>query len=245
MRVSMMVRWSTAAAALMFAAACADTATAPPQLQRGPAPSNLKGKALEKWLLENGGPDRDGRGREDKTDSVVTMDFVIDPTQPQEIHAGDHVVKFPANSICDPATSGYGEELWDAPCDPLQTPITIHATYDSKFGHASMQFEPALRFVPTTDPSQYVTITMKDYWDLDPNYQYPIFWQRPSDGLWLDESALDPTLFATKDAATNTVSRRLKHFSYYWLGGSEVCDAWYSSSCAAVSSFANYMLGGQ
>lgn len=240
MRVSMLVRWGTALGAAMLLAACADTATAPPS---APARPRLSNNQFEQWLLDNGGVSRDGRGRSNKTDSVWTKDFVVDPTQPATIKAGDHVVQFPANSICDPATSGYGETMWDQPCAPLQTPITIHATWNSKYGHAFIDFQPALRFVPTSDPSQYVTITMKDYFDLDPSYHYPIFWNRPSDGEWIDESINDPSMSSIQDSNGNRVTRRLKHFSGYLIGAAEVCDAWSSSSCAPVYSFSGYLVG--
>jgi len=185
---------------------------------------------------------RDGRGRKNKTDSGWTQDFTIDPTQATTIKAGDHVVSFPANAICDPATSGYGEDQWEAPCTPLQSPITLHVSWNSKFGHAFIDFQPALRFVPTSDPSQYVTLTMKDYYDLDPSYHYPIYWQRPSDGMWVDESVNDPSLWATNDVQNNRVTRRLKHFSGYLVGAGEVCDAW-AGSCAPIMSFAGYLVG--
>jgi hypothetical protein len=240
MRVSMLVRWGTALAAAIMLAACSDTATAPPS---APARPRLSDKQFEQWLLDNGGASRDGRGRKDRTDSVWTQDFVVDPTQPSTIKAGDHKVFFPANSICDPATSGYGEDVWDAPCAPLGTPITIHATWSSKYGHAYIDFQPALRFVPTSDPSQYVTITMKDYFDLDPSYHYPIFWYRPSDGVWVDESVDDASLASSEDVSGSRVTRRLKHFSGYLVGAGEVCDAWSGTSCAPIMSFAGYMVG--
>jgi hypothetical protein len=84
---------------------------------------------------------------------------------------------------------------------------------------------------------------MKDYYDLDPSYHYPIFWQRPSDGEWIDESITDPSLGALNDVQGNRVSRRLKHFSGYLVGAGEVCDAWTSSSCAPIMSFAGYLVG--
>jgi len=240
MRVSTMVRCSLATAVVILAAACADTTTAPPRFV--PPPSNLSGKQLESWLLSNGGPSRDGRGRDDKTTEKWMQDVVVDPTQPTTVKFGDHTVYFPANSICDPATSGYGEALWDAPCTPAQAPITLHANWNSKLGHASIQFSPDLRFVPTSDPSQYVTITMKDYWDLDPSAPYPIFWQRPSDSLWVDESVFDPSMSSVMDVNGNKVSRRLKHFSSYLVGAAEVCDAWGGGSCAPITAFNGYMV---
>jgi len=241
MRVSMLVRWGTALAAALVVAACSDTATAPPSAPA--ARPRLSDKQFEQWLLSNGGVSRDGRGRDNKTNDVNSQDFVVDPTRAATIRAGDHVVKFPANSICDPATSGYGEDMWDAPCTPLSTPITIHATWSSKYGHAFIDFQPALRFVPTSDPSQYVTISMKDYWDINTAYPYPIYWQRPSDGEWVDESMFDPSMSAVMDLPGNRVSRRLKHFSGYLLAAGEICDAWSSSSCAPIMSFAGYLVG--
>lgn len=236
-----MVRWGTAIAVAVLATACADTATAPPKFT--PAPSNLSGHQLEVWLLANGGVQRDGRGRPDKIADSWSQDFTIDPTAPAQIKAGDHIVNFPANSICDPATSGYGPDMWDAPCTPLQTPITFHVSWNSKDGHAFIQFSPSVRFVPTSDPSQYVTISMKDYWDLDPNGIYPLYWQNPVDQTWVDESATDPTMASVMDLVGNRVSRRLKHFSGYLMNNfNDVCDTWSSSSCAPVTSFAGYLV---
>ena len=240
MRVSMLVRWGTALAAAFVVAACSDTATAPPS---APARPRLTNNQFEQWLLDNGGVSRDGRGRKDKTDSGWTQDFVIDPTRASTLKAGDNVVTFPANSICDPATSGYGESMWDQPCQPLTQPITIHASWSSKYGHAYIDFQPALRFVPTSDPSQYVTLAMKDYYDLDTSLHYSIFWYRPSDGMWVDESANDPSMGTFTDLNGNRISRRLKHFSGYLISGGEVCDAWSGSWCAPVVSFAGYLVG--
>lgn len=238
MRVSMLVRWCTMLTAAGILAACADTATSPRPAAR-PRLSN----SYEQWLLDNGGLARDGRGRPNKTDSVWTKDFVVDPTQPSQVKLGDHLVSFPAYSICDPATSGYGPDVWDTPCTPLQTPITIHASWNSKLGHAFIQFSPDLRFVPTSDPSQYVTITMKDLVPLDSTARYPIFWLRPSDSTWVDEGAVDATENPVMDLNGNKVSRRLKHFSGYLVGATEVCDTSIDSSCTSVLSFSGYLLG--
>lgn len=239
MRVSMLVRWGTALGAALMLAACSDTATAPPS---APARPHLSNNQFEQWLLDNGGVSRDGRGRANKTDSVWTKTFVVDPTQASTIKVGDHSVYFPANSICD-LSSSYGEDQWDQPCNPATAPITITATWSSKLGHAFVDFSPAMRFVPTSDPSQYVTLTMKDYFPLDTTYHYPIFWNRPSDGMWVDESAADPTLTSVEDLPGNKVSRRIKHFSGYLMGAGEVCDAFTSSSCTSVLSFSGYLVG--
>lgn len=240
MRVSMLVRWGTALGAALMLAACSDTATAPPS-----APAmrpHLSNNQFEQWLLDNGGLSRDGRGRSNKTDSLWTKTFVIDPTQATKIQVGDHSVYFPANSICD-LSSTYGEDQWDQPCAPATAPITLTATWNSKLGHAFVDFEPAMRFVPTNDPSQYVTLTMKDYFPLDTTYHYPIYWYRPTDGLWVDESANDSTLVSSEDFVGNKVTRRVKHFSGYLVGVGDVCDAYTDPSCTSVLSFSGYLVG--
>jgi hypothetical protein len=240
MRVSMLVRWGTALTAALMLAACSDTATAPPSAPA--ARPHLSDKQFEQWLLDNGGASRDGRGRSNKTDSVWAKTFVVDPTKATTIKVGDHSVYFPANSICD-LSSSYGEDQWDQSCTPATSPITITATWNSKYGHAYVDFEPAMRFVPTSDPSQYVTLTMKDYYDINTNYSYPIYWYRPTDGLWVDESVNDPSLGSWEDLNGNKVTRRIKHFSGYLVSAGEVCDAWSDASCASVMSFAGFLVG--
>lgn len=241
MHVSTLVRWGSVLGVLGLAVAACSESPSAPTAQPKRFSSNA---AQEAWLLENGGPGRAGRGKADKDLQVFTREFVVDPSQATTIKAGDHWVSFPAFSICDPATSGYGEDLWDAPCEPLRTPITITATWTSKYGHAAVDFQPALRFVPTADPSQFVRLSLKDFDALLPEYSYPIFWQRPSDGVWVDESLSDPSMGSVKDEAGNRVSRRLKHFSAYWLGAGESCDAWSALSCLPLSEFAGYLIGG-
>ncbi|HKO15804.1 MAG TPA: hypothetical protein VJU87_06175 [Gemmatimonadaceae bacterium] len=237
MHVSTLVRWGAVLTAVgLMATACSDAPL---------APSGARGFSAAGGTAVYTAADNQGRGRGDVTAGVFSQDLVVDPTQPTTLQFGSHSVYFPANSICDPATSGYGEDLWDAPCSPLQTPITIHATWAPKYGHASIDFQPALRFVPSSDPSQWVRITMKDYTPLDASYGYPIFWQRPSDGLWVDEALNDPTMASSKDPQANTVTRRIKHFSSYWVGAGESCTiSLDSDSCLSTSGFTGYLLGG-
>jgi len=47
---------------------------------------------------------------------------------------------------------------------------------------------------------------------------------------------------SVEDLNGNRVSRRLKHFSGYLVGASEICDAWLDSSCASVLSFSGYLV---
>lgn len=242
MHVSTLVRWGAALTVLGFAvSACSDSPSGP-----SAQPKRFSSDAAqEAWLLANGGPDRAGRGKADKTLEKFSREFVVDPSEFTTIKAGDHEVRFPAFSICDPSTSGYGEDMWDAPCEPLRTPLTITATWSSKYGHAHIDFQPALRFVPTNDPNQFVRLYMKDYEDLADGEVPSILWQRPSDSKWVDESQADPSMTSFRDESGHRVSRRLKHFSGYLMQGFESCDAWSSLSCLPLSEFAGYLLSGQ
>src|SRR5687768_12853716 len=76
--------------------------------------------------------------------------FVYDPARKlvQSFGAG-HQVTMPAGAVCDPATSGYGPGLWDAPCKPLTKPITFTVTsWDDVTGRPNAEFSPDVRFVP-------------------------------------------------------------------------------------------------
>src|SRR5215211_3644690 len=42
--------------------------------------------------------------------------FTVYAGTPSTFVLGEHKIKFDANAVCDPATSGYGALAWDLPC---------------------------------------------------------------------------------------------------------------------------------
>jgi len=66
---------------------------------------------------------------------------------------GLYTLVFPANSVCDPATSSYGPGTWDQPCTTLADgqSVTVTATYGFTNHGLSVDFSPALRFNPKTE----------------------------------------------------------------------------------------------
>ena len=42
-------------------------------------------------------------------------------------HVGKFTIDYPANAVCDPATSGYGPDVWDTPCNTLNEDFTVTA----------------------------------------------------------------------------------------------------------------------
>jgi hypothetical protein len=133
---------------------------------------------------------------------------------------GDHVISIPANTVCDPETSGYGAQYWDLPCAPATRPIQVTATWSEVNGRPVVSFSPDLRFAPSDDPSQWVKLTLRDTKGIDPELYYTILWRDTQSGQWVDESQSDPTLRARTEQSGNLVVRRLKHFSDYsiWSG---------------------------
>jgi len=143
--------------------------------------------------------------------------FTLDPQSPHTLTFGPHKVYFPAYSVCDPVTSGYGEGTWDQPCTPLSAPLQITATFTlDEENHARIDFQPSIRFVPAaaSDTSHWVTLTLSEPYELD-STGYSIDWLRPATGEWVDEALVDPTMKAWTDPVTNSVTRRIKHFSGY------------------------------
>lgn len=151
------------------------------------------------------------------TTNLQVATFTVYPDVSGSYSFGPHRVYFPAQSICDPRTSGYGEDWWDRPCQPVRTPIVIRAAWTLRGEHAVVELEPALRFVPAAanDTSRWVVLTLHEPKSVDASLPYAIAWLRPWDMRWVDESLQDPTLRAWIDQSNNNVSRRLKHFSGY------------------------------
>ncbi|GAC1479082.1 MAG: hypothetical protein NVS1B4_23360 [Gemmatimonadaceae bacterium] len=180
--------------AVLAAAGCRDVATAP----RAPS-------ARFVTIGEAGPVTWDG----------TSYEFVVTPAGGRFV-LGPTAVSFPAGSICDPLTSGYGPTTWDAPCTPLTTPVAIHAVIRQAGDSSTVDFSPALRFVPATAPDGYVTITMTlpHVAGDAPTPSVAIDWLPVVGGARVSERASDPTLvpiLLTGGAAT----RRIKHFSGY------------------------------
>src|SRR5688572_6151033 len=89
-----------------------------------------------------------------------SADIVVEPSGGYFV-LGKHVIWFPANSICDPATSSYGVTEWDKPCDAITAPINIHAELREQDGRTWIDFSPELRFVPSENDDQWVYLFMR------------------------------------------------------------------------------------
>lgn len=155
-----------------------------------------------------------------------TQDITVTPAGGDfNVGYGMFTLHVPANAICDPATSGYGDEFWDKPCMPLASSITLHATYGFYGHHIYADFSPALRFVPSSDPSRWVTFgtslyapiltTFSSYFAANPSaLKYLGILYNPTVGQVVNDVS-DPTLDTHFDLHTGRIFRRVKHFSGY------------------------------
>lgn len=200
------------AGAVTLAAACsaADQSVAPLGERRMPA-----GAPSFDVIIDEVAPDS------------LSVDFTVTPTGGMFV-LGKHAVYFPANSICDPATSTYGPDQWDAPCAPLTTDMKFHAEIrGSETGETWIDFTPSVRFVPTDDPNQKVWAMMNVGTDITwDNYKlFAMHWTPTSTtDVVVNEAAFDETLKTYIDLTNDIVFRRVKHFSGY-LVGSTIEDA--------------------
>jgi hypothetical protein len=179
-----------------------------------PAPMSLAPEGRPSLQLEGGLPDS------------TAVDFVVGPWG-GIFYTGNHAVVFPAQSICDPTTSGYGPELWDAPCETLQTPLRIHAEVRRKDGKTWIDFTPSLRFAPATSSSRWVWMVMYTpeargaTGDLS---RFNVLWADRIGGATVDETPLDASMRTYVDTWSGISMRRIKHFSGYVAGSGRTCD---------------------
>ena len=220
MHVSKLVRRSAALLLVLAAAsACSDGPSGP----RAATPRAPYDVATLQPLDARGGVSAEMQGtrgpKAANSDSENVLAITVDPNVSRAYAFGQNWIYFPAHSICDPATSGYGIGTWDTPCTPLRAPISVTVHWSNQGGLGFARFDPALRFVPADarDVSRWVILSLHDSKNVRSTSDYSILYNAGGSIGWIDESLTDPTLHAWADPLTNSVSRRIKHFSGYML----------------------------
>jgi hypothetical protein len=144
------------------------------------------------------------------TDTVRTS-FQVGP-EGGVFAIGRHWISFPANAVCDPSQSSYGEGEWNNDCVIATEPVTIDAvTFADSTGAPMVEFAQHLRF----DPTKQVILHMSfDYRSGDDAPD--ILWQKAASDSAVNEGDEDPAL-VTRDGNYWMVYRRVKHFSGYTL----------------------------
>lgn len=156
--------------------------------------------------------------------TATSADITVD-SKGGKFNLGQHSIRFPKNSICS-LTSSYGPAEWDKPCTPATEPVTFHVEIVIQDGRQWLDFTPAVRFVPTTNPKQYVTLAMSTFRQSDEVSEddLQILWS-PAIGVpGVDESIDDPTLRTTVNRRSGKMSRRVKHFSGFSVSDGVACE---------------------
>lgn len=169
--------------------------------------------------------------------TATSADITVD-SKGGTFFLGVHAVYFPRKSICA-LNSSYGPTEWDKPCTAATRPVDFHVEIVSKSGRQWLEFTPAVRFVPTTDPQQYVRLWMwagflpSDVTD----DKLQILWSPEIGVKGIDESLADPTQRTVVNRSTGMVSRRIKHFSAYNVNDRAMCEAT-DTECATDAALA-------
>ena len=150
----------------------------------------------------------------------ASFTVTIDPRRENIYSDGINTVRFPAGSICDPATSGYGPGMWDAPCTSATAPISLPVALTVRSGRLHVEFGRELRFAPSNDPARHVTLTVSNpaVASTSENLRrFAIFYVPSGTSTLVDEAVADPSLVTIVKRSEGKVVRRLKHFSGYNL----------------------------
>lgn len=142
--------------------------------------------------------------------------FRYDPNKGVTQRLGAHVIVIPAAGICD-LSSTYGTKYWDDGCAPLTHSIIITATtFADKNGSPYVEFQPALRFVPSKETDLYLRDGVReDGTAATINYCTLL-------GC-ADESLTDSSLVTHRVGNSRMLVRRIKHFSGYNIGPGSEC----------------------
>jgi hypothetical protein len=152
----------------------------------------------------------------------TTVTFTINP-EGGRVKAGDYTLVFPDRAVCDPATSGYGPDTWDLPCETLNQPITITAT-TWRVGEASyVDFSPDIRFAPEKEVVISIKRKARDAEEFQSQKLY-YFRDIGDNRYFIDEAADDQTVATNHDYNGKKVWRRVKHFSGISIQLGMVCD---------------------
>lgn len=223
MRRSVSLLFGLTAGAVFFAA-CRDAAVAPVQAL-APVALRVPPVSLDEMASSS---------------TTTSFSVTIDPTRENLYSDGVTSIRFPANSICDPATSSYGPETWDHPCTPASAAIELPITLSVTDGRLSMEFGRDLRFVPSSDAANHVVLTVavpEVSTTTKSLKRFAIFWVPAGTTTLVDEGASDASLVTIVKKTDGVLVRRLKHFSGYnlSLGIYDDCDPDTDPNCAETA----------
>ena len=210
------------AGTVLLAVACSEPLTAPQSAPKQPLAELTAGPLGAGWTAI--------RGNRRTEDNAQSFQFELRP-QGGRFHVGDFTLDYPARAVCDPATSGYGPDMWKMPCQTLNRSLQVAGKVWVENGSTFVDFDTELRFDPSKDV--YLTVKIQDVKRQTPQPEwedlYGIWYStRIGDVRYFINDALDnpelTTEFATdrKGLATGWVTRKIWHFSGYFVRSGRV-----------------------
>ena len=145
-----------------------------------------------------------------------TYTFTVDPNKDNtQLSFGASYISIRARSICAIGSSTYGASYWKDSCVPETAPVTILATvHNAGTDHPSVDFAPAMRFNPDVDlPKLLFSVTNAATLNSMSVVKYCTTALLAYNCI--DESLTDERLSTTISPSTNTVWRKIRHFSGY------------------------------
>jgi hypothetical protein len=133
------------------------------------------------------------------------------------VQLGEFKLAWQANSVCDPATSGYGIQFWKKPCQaaPADIPMTVKLWNDGERTYA--EFSPDIRFSPTKDVTLTVNRPQIVGKHVNPRMVrlYSILYthQIGDTRYYVDEAWYDLEQRSHFNTITGDVWREIRHFS--------------------------------
>lgn len=161
-----------------------------------------------------------------------TTDFEISTSGGEFNLFNAFTLKVPAGAVCDPNAAdtqdGYAAGAWNASCTPASGSVSIHATAKWADGKLYVDFQPALRFVP----SVRVTLATDVFADAirynETNGSkdgFSIQYSPAIGSSGVPDAMGDSTVKTVVQANAGRLVRRIKHFSGYMIAGTqEPCD---------------------
>jgi hypothetical protein len=138
----------------------------------------------------------------------------------------------PANAVCDmnaaDSQAGYAAANWDAPCTAATSDVAVTATAKWMNGTLYVDFQPALRFVPSKSVTLSTMVAAPLIQSASDSKDGFVINYAPSIGAAPVADALtDPSVATKVFGSSGKVSRRIKHFSGYLINAGGVmvpCD---------------------
>lgn len=161
-----------------------------------------------------------------------TTDFEISTNGGEFNLFNAFTLKVPAGAVCDPnaadTQAGYAAAAWDSACTPASGNVTVHATAKWANGTLYVDFQPALRFVPTANvtlASDVFASTIQHNEANGTKDGFSIQYSPAIGANGVPDALADPTVRTLVQANEGRVIRRIKHFSGYMIAGTqEPCD---------------------